>query len=98
MKQFTFESSQKQLFIGMIGLGIACMLATFFFDDDALHTRFWTNFLHNSVFFTGIAFVLLFFYAASTLAYAGWFVNFKRVFEAYSQFLWAGLTLMLVIV
>ncbi|MEM1120030.1 MAG: hypothetical protein AAGJ18_06245 [Bacteroidota bacterium] len=82
----------------MMILGVVCMACTFLFDDDALHTRFWTNFLHNTVFFTGIAFVLTFFYAASTLAYGGWFVNFKRVFEAYSQFLWAGLALMLVII
>ena len=54
--------------------------------------------MHNTVFFTGIAFALLFFYAASTVAYAGWFVNFKRVFEAYSQFLIVGLGLLLVII
>jgi len=98
MNQFTFEGSQKRLFLGMIAVGLACMAATFLFDDDALHTRFWTNFLHNTVFFTGIAFVILFFYCASTLAYAGWFVNFKRVFEAYSLYLPVGLGFLLVII
>jgi len=82
----------------MIAVGLVCMASTFLFDDDALHTRFWTNFLHNTVFFTGIAFVILFFYCASTLAYAGWFVNFKRVFEAYSLFMPIGLGLLMVII
>ena len=98
MNQFTFEGSQKRLFLGMIAVGLACMAATFLFDDDALHTRFWTNFLHNTVFFTGIAFVILFFYCASTLAYAGWFVNFKRVFEAYALYMPVGLGFLLVII
>ncbi len=98
MKEFTFEGSQKRLFIGAIILGIICMAATFLFDDDALHTRFWTNFLHNTVFFTGIAFISLFVYSAFTIAYAGWFVNFKRIWEAYSQFLIVGLGFMLVII
>jgi len=96
--QFTFESGQKRLFLGMIALGVVCMLATFMFDDDALHTRFWTNFLHNTVFFTGISFIMLFIYAAFTSAYAGWFVNFKRVFEAYSQFIIVGLGLLMVVI
>ena len=98
MKEFTFEGRQKSLFIGAMILGLVCMAATFLFDDDALHTRFWTNFLHNTVFFTGIAFISLFVYSAFTVAYAGWFVNFKRIWEAYSQFLIVGLIFLLVII
>jgi len=94
MDQFKFEGNQKSLFIGMMAVGLVCMALTFF-GDDALHTRFWTNYLHNTVFFTGISFALLFAYCAFTLAYAGWFVTFKRVWEAYYQFLIVGLVLML---
>ncbi len=94
MNQFKFEGRQKSLFIGMMIVGLICMGLTFV-SDDALHTRFWTNYLHNTVFFLGISFVLMFAYCAFTLAYAGWFVNFKRIWEAYSQFLIVGLILML---
>ena len=41
---------------------------------------------------------MLFIYAAFTSAYAGWFVNFKRVFEAYSQFIIVGLGLLMVVI
>lgn len=69
-----------------------------FLVDDELHTRFWTNFLHNSVFFTGIAFVSLFVLTAFITAYTGWHAMFKRVWEAYSLFLIPGLVLMLVLI
>ena len=94
MNQFKFEGAQKSLFLGMMAVGVVSMVLTFL-GDDALHTRFWTNYLHNTVYFTGIAFVMLFAYCAFTLAYAGWFVNFKRIWEAYYQFLLVGLLLML---
>ena len=94
MDKFKFEGGQRTLFLGMIAVGVVSMVLTFF-GDDALHTRFWTNYLHNTVFFLGISFALLFAYCAFTLAYAGWFVNFKRIWEAYSQFLLVALILML---
>jgi hypothetical protein len=96
MNQFSFESKQKRVLIGGMILGLLCMLVTFL-GDDANHTRFWSNFLHNSVFFTGISFLALFINAAFTTALAGWYVIFKRVFEAYSMFLIPGLVLMIII-
>jgi len=59
--------------------------------------RFWTNFLHNSVFFTGIALMAIFFYSICNTAWAGWHVQFKRVWEAMSMFLGVGLILMAII-
>ena len=91
---FVFERGQKSLFLGMMALGLVCLLLTFFIDDVPHHARFWTNFLHNSVFFTGIALMTLFVMAASITAWAGWYVTFKRVWEAYSMFLVVGLVLM----
>lgn len=78
-------------------LGVFCMAWTWF-NDDILHTRFWTNFLHNSLFFTGIGFASLFLICMGILTYAGWYVVFKRVWEAYSIFMVVGLICMLVIV
>jgi hypothetical protein len=68
------------------------------FTDDALHTRFWSNFLHNATFFTGISFVSLFIITAFTTAWAGWYVGMKRIWEANMQFIVVGLALMLVII
>ena len=78
-------------------LGLLCLGITFL-GDDAFHTRFWTNFLHNTVFFTGIAFISLFVLATFTTAYAGWHTVMKRVWEAYSLFLVVGFVFLLVLI
>ncbi len=96
MNQFTFEGRQRTTLLGFIVLGIVCMALSYFGDNGS--ARFWSNFLHNSVFFTGIAFLALFVLAAFITAYAGWYVVFKRLWEAYSQFLIIGLVLMLVVI
>lgn len=83
------------LMIGMV-IGVVCLGWTFM-TDDAIHTRFWSNFLHNSVFFAGIALMAGFFMCASITAWAGWYVVFKRVWESISMFLIIGIPLMLVV-
>lgn len=97
MNQFVFASRYKTVLIGAMILGLVCLGITFAFDDQ-FHTRFWTNYLHNSVFFTGIAFMSLFTLAAFTTALAGWHTLVKRIWEAYSLFLIPALLLMLVVV
>ncbi|MBK7410224.1 MAG: hypothetical protein IPJ40_20505 [Saprospirales bacterium] len=98
MNHFTFESKQKTVLFGFMGLGILCLLLTFFLDSQPLHVRFWTNFLQNTVFFTGIAFITLFIYAAFITSWAGWYTQFKRVMEAMTMFLVPGLVLLLVVI
>jgi hypothetical protein len=95
--QFVFENKTKRVLIGGMVLGAVC-LALSALNDDALHTRFWTNWLHNSVFFTGIAFMSMFFLSAQITAFAGWNSVVKRVWEAMSQFMWVGIILMSVMV
>lgn len=95
--QFVFQSKTKTLLICGMVLGAVCLGLTFF-NDDEYHTRFWTNWLHNSVFFTGIAFMSMFFLSAQITAFAGWNTVIRRVWEAMSQFMWVGLILMGVIV
>lgn len=95
--QFVFENKTKTLLIGGMVLGALCLGLTFF-NDDEYHTRFWTNWLHNSVYFTGIAFMSMFFLSAQITAFAGWNSVIRRVWEAMSQFMWVGLILMGVIV
>ena len=96
MNQFIFEKRQKALFGVMILIGLISMVITYMGDDET-HSRFWSNFLHNSVFFTMVALMALFMIAASITAWAGWYTLFKRVWEAYSLFLVAGLVLILVV-
>ena len=72
MNQYTFTASHRNVLFGAMGLGIVCMILTWFGDTDVYHTRFWSNFLHNSVFFTMISVMALFFLAACITAYSGW--------------------------
>lgn len=81
----------------MMGLGVLCMLITFFTDDE-LHTRFWSNYLHNTVFFTGIGFISLFIVSAFITAWGGWYTVMKRIWEAFSLFLIPGLVLLLILI
>ena len=96
MTNYTISGRQRTLLLSGIVLGLVCMALTWM-NDDALHSRFWSNFLHNSVFFTGIALMAGFFLSASITAWAGWYVTFKRVWEAFGLFLVVGLVLMTII-
>ncbi len=80
----------------MMLIGVIALVITFM-GDDQYHTRFWSNILHNSVFFTGVALMALFMLAAKITAWAGWHTIFKRVWEAYSLFLIVGIVLMTII-
>lgn len=91
--QFVFEGKTKRVLIIGMALGLVSLVLTFF-GDDAYHTRFWSNFLHNSVFFTGISFMALAFMSAQITAFAGWMTAIKRVWEAMSMFIVVGIVLM----
>lgn len=96
MNQYTLPARERLFLMICMIVGIVCMGITYF-TDDALHSRFWSNFLHNSVFFTGIAFLAIFFLCANVIAFSGWYTVFKRVWEAYAQFLIVGIGLMAVV-
>ena len=75
-------------------MGFVLLVISYFVDGgEGHHMRFWTNLLHNATFFTGIAFIACFAYGAFTTAYAGWFVQFKRVWESFGMFILPGLFL-----
>ena len=96
MSDYSISGKTRSYLFGFMILGLLSMAATWFVDD-AMHTRFWSNFLHNSVFFTGIAFMAAFFIAICITAYAGWPSVFKRIWEAFTVFLVPGLILMVII-
>ncbi len=95
--QYVFENKTKRLLIGGMALGVLSLLFIYM-NDDEFHTRFWTSWLHNSVYFTGIAFMSMFFLSAQISAFAGWNSVVKRVWEAMSQFMGVGILLMGVLV
>ena len=98
MVDFTITGKERGTLFGFMALGVVCLIATYIWGDPAEisghHTRFWANVLHNSVFFTGIAFTALFVTCAFITAYAGWFTIMKRVWEAFSLFIGVGIILM----
>lgn len=96
-RPFVLSPTARTVLFSGLGLGALCLLLIFI-NDDPFHTRFWTNIIHNTVFFTGIALFALFKYAAGVTALGGWFVAFKRIWEAYALFLMVGLVLLLVII
>ncbi len=97
MNQFTFEGKTKSLLFGGIGIGVLCMILTFVMGGELAQTRFWSNFLHNSLFFFGIAFMATFAMSVWITAWSGWFVMGKRVFEAIAAFMGIGGLLMLIL-
>jgi hypothetical protein len=96
MNTFTLAGKEKTVLMALMGLGLVCLGATYMVDDS-FHTRFWSNILHNTIFFTGIAFMGVFFTAVCITAWSGWHTVFKRVWESFSLFLVIGLGLMAII-
>ena len=102
--RYRMSAAFRGLLLGGMALGLACLALSFFLDpvdaanETGFHSRFWSNLLHNSVFFMGVAFMSLFLVAAKVLMYSGWHTVFKRVWEAYAQFLPVALILFVPIV
>lgn len=99
MENFVFSSRAKTVTGGMAVFGLLLLIVSYFTEaSDEYHMRFWTNLLHNATFFTGIGIIACFAYAAFTTAYAGWFVQFKRVWESFGMFILPGLFLFGIII
>ena len=85
--QYTMPARQTTLLFVGIAVGVLSLILTYFGgNDNELHSRFWSNLLHNSVFFTGIALMAVFFLSASITAWAGWYTVFKRVGSLWGSF------------
>ena len=97
MTRFEFNGKLKTIFLAGMAIGLISMILTYFVGDDELHSRFWSNLLHNASFFTGLSLMALFFLSASITAWAGWYVLFKRLWESFTVFLVVGLILMTII-
>ena len=68
-EKFEFTGRERMTLLGLMALGLICLGITYFQgSSEDHHLRFWTNLLHNTVFFTGIAFVSMFLLAAKVLS------------------------------
>jgi hypothetical protein len=95
---FVFDGKTKLFTIVLMVIGAVCLGWSYVAGDPAMnHLRFWTNYLQNSVFFTGIAFAAVLFIATHALAWGGWIAMFKRIPEAMMSFLYIGAGLFLVL-
>lgn len=95
---FVFDGKTKLFTIVLMVIGAVCLGWSYFAADPAMHhMRFWTNYLQNSVFFTGIAFAAVLFIATHALAWGGWVAMFKRIPEAMMSFLYIGAGLFLLL-
>lgn len=93
-ENFVFTGTAKLFTLVLIAIGaISLALSWFSGSDDMHHMRFWTNYLHNSVFFVGIAFAAVLFLSTHTMAWGGWQTIFKRIPEAMMPFLYVGVIL-----
>jgi hypothetical protein len=97
IRAFEFESSLKRnLLIGM-AVGLICLGAQYI-NGDSYHTEFWSTWLLNSVYFTGISFTAVFFLAGMIVGFGGWMTTIRRIWEAMGMFMLIGMVLLSLLV
>jgi hypothetical protein len=74
--------------IGLMAVGILSVIILFIThgskSDPHVSSRFWASLLQNSVYFLLTVNACMFFICATTLAWGGWQITFRRVSEAIS--------------
>jgi hypothetical protein len=69
-----------------MAIGILCVIVLFITHgtsgSEEVRARFWASLLQNSVYFLLVVNAALFFITATTLAWGGWQMSFRRVSEA----------------
>src|SRR5687767_15726906 len=74
--------------IALMVLGILAIVGLYIThgskDDPKEQARFWGSLLQNSVYFLLVVNSAMFFICATTLAWGGWQISFRRVTEAIS--------------
>jgi len=74
--------------IGLMAVGLLSVIILFIThgssSDEHVSARFWASLLQNSVYFLLTVNAAMFFITATTLAWGGWQISFRRVTEAIS--------------
>jgi hypothetical protein len=85
-EKFEFTDQLKKKLIAMMLIGVAGIALVLLAYQENHFSRFWSNMLANTYYFTGISLFGLFAVAAATLAYGGWHTLVKRIFISMSRF------------
>jgi len=87
-EQFVVPKRYNSFAIALMALGVIAIIALYITagskGDEHSQARFWASLLQNSVFFLLITNAAMFFICATTLAWGGWQMSFRRVSEAIS--------------
>src|SRR5256885_5997781 len=87
-EQFVIPKKYNMFSVVLMAVGILSIIILFLSSgiksDVHEQARFWASLLQNSVYFLMITNMAMFFIAATTLAWGGWQLSFRRVTEAIS--------------
>ena len=87
-EQFVIPKGYKTWSTGLMAAGILSVVILFIThgakSDQREQARFWASLLQNSVYFLLMTNAVMFFICATTLAWGGWQISFRRVSEAIS--------------
>ncbi len=87
-EKFLIPKRYNTLAIALMALGILSVIILFIThgikSDEHVRARFWASLLQNSVYFLLVVNACMFFICATTLAWGGWQLSFRRVTEALS--------------
>src|SRR5438128_12650839 len=87
-EQFAIPRRYNTLSIALMVVGILSVIILFIThgssSDEHVAARFWAAILQNSVYFLLVTNATMFFICATTLAWGGWQMSFRRVTEAIS--------------
>jgi hypothetical protein len=87
-EQFVIPKRYKTISIVLMVIGLVAIIGLYLThgtkSDVHEQSRFWASLLHNSVYFLLICNAAMFFMCATTLAWGGWALSFRRVTEAIS--------------
>ncbi|MBS1665766.1 MAG: quinol:cytochrome C oxidoreductase [Bacteroidetes bacterium] len=82
-ENFETPSRYKTWSLALMGVGALSLIVGYFlYSNQDGGTRFWSALLQNSVYFLLVVNAAMFFFAATTLAWGGWQISFRRVTEA----------------
>ncbi len=82
-ENFQTPTRYKTWSLALMGVGaLSLVIGYFLYGSENGGTRFWSALLQNSVYFLLVVNAAMFFFAASTLAWGGWQISFRRVTEA----------------
>jgi hypothetical protein len=85
---FVIPSRYNSISLVLMAIGIVSIIILFIThgasSDHHVQARFWASMLQNSVYFLLVVNACMFFICATTLAWGGWQLSFRRVTEAIS--------------